>query len=193
MADREYQRLTFSRSRTISGLVSVARSSLWLGRDHLLCIDTSGYTESYKRFYFRDIQAIVLRQTDRWIYTSLLAALFGLLLAWPALLWRSEPGVLWTFGILAGICGLAAMLNLAFGPTCIAQLRTAVQAELLPSLNRMRTARRVLTRLRPLIEQAQGQLSAEEIAARLREPAAASTTAPSDTGPAAPEAPYGVV
>jgi hypothetical protein len=36
----------------------MSHPSLWLGEDHLLCVDSNGYAETYKRFYFRDVQAI---------------------------------------------------------------------------------------------------------------------------------------
>ena len=62
MAEKEYQRLTRARLRRAGFFTAVAtRSSLWLGKDHLLCIDSNGYGEDYKRFYFRDIQTITLR------------------------------------------------------------------------------------------------------------------------------------
>jgi len=50
-----------------------------------------------------------------------------------------------------------------------------VQIEDLPSLNRMRRARKVLERLRPLVVAAQGELRPEEIPLRLQE---LSTSAP---------------
>jgi hypothetical protein len=48
-------------------------------------------------------------------------------------------------------------------------LRTAVQIEQLASLSRLRRARKVLDRLRPLIAEAQGPLGPEEIGARMPE------------------------
>jgi hypothetical protein len=48
-------------------------------------------------------------------------------------------------------------------------VQTAVQNESLPSLNRVRRARRILNRLRPLIASAQGELAPKEIAARFQE------------------------
>jgi hypothetical protein len=48
-------------------------------------------------------------------------------------------------------------------------LRTAVQIEELPSLNRIRRTRRVLDRVRPLIVAAQGPLAPEEISGRMSE------------------------
>jgi hypothetical protein len=56
--------------------------------------------------------------------------------------------------------------NLLLGPTCVCHLKTAVQTEELPSLRRLRRARKVLARLRPLIVAAQGELTLGEIAAR---------------------------
>src|SRR4030095_8113184 len=40
-------------------------SRLWLGRDHLLAVYSTGYSENYKRFYYRDIQALITRTTSR--------------------------------------------------------------------------------------------------------------------------------
>ena len=53
MAEAEYQRLTRAHPRSGFAVAFAARSSLWLGKDHLLCIDSTGFSESYKRFYFR--------------------------------------------------------------------------------------------------------------------------------------------
>ncbi len=166
MTEPRYQRLTRSRARTAFGIISTARSSLWLGDDHLLVIDTSGFTETYKRFYLRDIQAFQLRQTSRWIHWAVvwggLASLWG---AWAILLVE----VRYLFAGLAGGFLLVLALHLAGGPSCVCHLRTAVQTEELPSLNRVRRARKILARLRSLIEGVQGQLAPEEFAARLRD------------------------
>jgi hypothetical protein len=169
MAEVRYQRLTRTHPRARFGIISASRSSLWLGKDHLLCIDTNAFTEKYKRFYLRDIQAIILQTTSFRLVLNLVfggvAMLFGLI----AFVGSSEPIVLGIFGSLAGLFLLAMAANHAAGPTCVCFLRTAVQTEELPSLNRLRRARKVLNRLRPLIAQAQGQLAPEEIPARLQQ------------------------
>ena len=66
MAEKQYERLTRARRRQ-AGFVAATyiRTSLWLGKDHLLCIDSNGYSETYKRFYFQDIQAVSIRLTQR--------------------------------------------------------------------------------------------------------------------------------
>ena len=44
MAEKEYRKLTPPRRTAGFAIVSVTRSNLWLGRDHLLCIEAEGYT-----------------------------------------------------------------------------------------------------------------------------------------------------
>jgi hypothetical protein len=167
MREKEYRRLTRSKSRSIFGIVSTARSSLWLGQDHLLGIDTSGYTETYKRFYFRDIQAVILRKTEWWKAWGVAFGAGTALFALIALL-GGDAIVAWIFGSLAGLFLFGLILDLAAGPSCACCLRTAVQTEELPSMNRVRRARKTLARLRPLIAQAQGELAPEEIPARMQ-------------------------
>jgi hypothetical protein len=182
MPEQQYQRLTRGRARSAFAVVSATRSSLWLGGDHLLCLDATGYTESYKRFYFRDIQAITLRQTNRWIIWAVIQGSVAGLFALSALA-SQEVTVRWLFAIVAALFFLVLAVNLARGPTCVCHLRTAVQTEPLVSLNRVRRARRVLDRLRPLILQAQGPLAPEDIPALLQ-----TTTTPGAGAEASPAA-----
>lgn len=183
MAEKEYQRLTRARLRRTGALaVFATRSSLWLGKDHLLCIDsTGGYAEEYKRFYFRDIQAITLRKTKRrpilnWILAVPLAMCSAVLIVGLVDISRRpfQTDDYWGFvgwgTPFALVLGLM-IINTLRGPGCVCHLRTAVQTEVLPSLNRLRRARKVLDRIRPLVAAAQGTLSPEEIASHLANPA----------------------
>src|SRR6059036_2592658 len=61
-----------------SGLLSYSR--LWLGPDHLLLARTTFLSEEYKRFYFRDIQAIVTRRTERREISNVIFAFTALVL-----------------------------------------------------------------------------------------------------------------
>jgi len=168
MAAREYLKLTPLRRTAGFAVVTVTRSNLWLGSDHLLCVETEGFNENYRRFYFRDIQAVTLRRTNRalvlGLVTGALTALFGLLM-----IMVSDVTGKWFLGILGGVCAIPFFVNLLYGPSCTCELRTAVQTENVPSLGRVRRAHRVLNRIRPLIAAAQGQMSAEEIALRFQE------------------------
>jgi hypothetical protein len=172
MAEKEYQRLT-----SMSRIAFVSRSSLWLGKDHLLCIDSNGYAENYKRFYFRDIQTVTFMASKRrfiWNWVSGAPTAIFLVLLLGALPYTgstgpgSNLGELVFFGFLTFVFALVFLINNLLGPSCICHLRTAVQTEELPSLNRLRRARKLLNRIRPFITAAQGALSPEEIPARMR-------------------------
>jgi hypothetical protein len=168
VAEKEYQRLTRAHARSQFAVAAVSRSSLWLGKDHLLCIDSNGYTENYKRFYFRDIQAIIIRKTERHKYWGLVFAVLAVAFFFPAGL-SSEVVIKYAFGSIAGIFVMIFLINLALGPASACQIRTAVQVEDLPSLNRLRRARKVLNRVRPLVVAVQGEITPEEISLRLQE------------------------
>src|SRR5438270_8932541 len=112
MPEREYKRLTRARPRAKFAVVSAGSSSLWLGKDHLLCIDSSGYTENYKRFYFRDIQALVIRKTERHKYFALACAVLAFGCFLPSAL-SSEVVVRYIFGSLVGLFVLIFLINLA--------------------------------------------------------------------------------
>jgi len=167
MAEITYKRLTHPRNRAFFSAAVTTRSSLWLGPDHLLAVDTSGYTENYKRFAFRDIQAVTMRRTIRSnVWTGIFSALAALFLLIGLATGGRAALVIW--GIVSGIFLLLLAINLIKGPSCACQLQTAVQTEDLPSLNRVRRANRVMNVLRPLITQAQGYLPPEEVEARVR-------------------------
>lgn len=135
-----------------------ARYRLWLGPDHLLQVASTAVGERYRRFYFADIQAFVLRRSRSRFWWGL----FWLVLTIGAgvlVLAMDEPIARGFFGGTAGACALGCLLSLLFGRNCLCTVRTAVQTEEVPSLRRLRVARKVLARLRPLIEASQGVAS----------------------------------
>ena len=70
---------------------------------------------------------------------------------------------------LGPIITAAGAFRVRRGERDVEAIRTAVQLEELPSLNRLPRFRKALNRLRPLIETAQGRLALEEIPARMTE------------------------
>jgi hypothetical protein len=190
MPEIHYQRLTRSGSRGGFVVVFRSRGSLWLGPDHLLSVETNGYTETYKRFYFRDIQAILIQQTKSYLWGNIVCGLLSLpflIITLLAVMVAPKNASGWDggtiggvvfLGCIAGLFLLILVLNLFHGRTCKVFIRTAVQIEQLPSLNRVRKAGRVLSKIRPLIAAAQGgELSSEAAAAQIREWAASMTGA----------------
>lgn len=187
MPQKEYQRLTRARARSAFAVAVLSHSSLWLGKDHLLCVDTAYFTETYKRFYFRDIQAITLVASRRrfiwnWIFgiptVILLVLLLGSLPYTGSTGPNSNLGEIVFLAFLTSVFAVALLINNLLGTSCTCYLRTAVQMEELSSLSRLRRARKVLNRIRPLIIAAQGTLTPEEIASRMRELTAQPETPP---------------
>jgi hypothetical protein len=167
MAASNYIKLTPPRRNATFAVASTSRSNLYLGSDHLLSVETVFYSEKYRRFYFRDIQAITLRRTKRALVIGIVTGILTLLFVLGVLLSSAiEARVVWS--ILAGVCFVPFVVNLIYGPTCTCELRTAVQTEKVPSMSRVRRAHKVLARIRPLIAEAQGQLTAEEITLRFQ-------------------------
>jgi hypothetical protein len=172
MAKPTYQRLTRERGDGLLGNLGVTRSSLWLGDDHVLLVETTGYSETYKRFFFRDIQVLTIRKTKtRLVWNFILGTLLALsgLIISAASDDFGPQGTMIAASIVFVLFGIPLLLNNFFGPTCACEIRTAVQTERLPSLARVRKTQRIMNRIRPMIIAAQGQLTADQIAARMRE------------------------
>jgi len=150
----KYKRLSGrGNSFRMSG-TAFGRYSLWLADDHILQVCSYGYSEEYRRFYFRDIQAIVLRQTAFWWVATIIGAVFTALGIW---MWMQSDMVFKVWGAILTIpFAFVFLLNLLFGPTCECRLLTAVQTEPLPSLSRMRSARKTIGAILPRIREAQG-------------------------------------
>lgn len=143
-------------------LLSYAR--LYRAEDHVLQVMSTGFSESYLRFYYRDIQGISLRKTHTGKIVN--AVLGAVMLVFSSLLF--VPGAEPAGYFLMGLFGIPLLVNVAFGPTCAAHIQTAVQRQKLTSLGRLRAARNTLRMLLPLIESAQGgALTEEELHRRL--------------------------
>ena len=167
-----------------AGLGEVSR--LFLADDHLLLVSATGFRESYRRFYLRDIQSITARKTvtGQVVNGAFGFTLFGAILGVVS---SKDGAVTLGWGMATGFFFALLLFNVLRGPTCVCEIHTAVQSRRLGSVNRMRAARKLLARLRPHIEAAQGPLAVEEL--RLRIDPAHQPSAPAATpviGPAAP-------
>lgn len=156
-ADRErYRRLPGRRRGILFG------SSVWLGSDHLLLVRSARFREEYRRFYFRDIQAIVTANARRFHISTravfIAAVWFGVFLGLAGLGYGSgKTGKVLDWASLAIAVGLiAAWVYVSAFRSCRCRIYTAVSSEELPSLYRTWTTRRFLEQVRPHIEKAQG-------------------------------------
>jgi hypothetical protein len=121
----------------------------------LLLRSSTGFAETYRRFYFADIEAVTVRQTHRGIFWNVALGL-GLLVCIAIILVQSGPHIV--SGAFAGILGFLLMMNISLGTTCVMHLQTRVQTQTLP-IRRVRKALRVVDRLFPNIEAAQAQIA----------------------------------
>lgn len=150
-------------------------SCLWLGDDHVLLVTSSGYSEEYRRFYFSDIQALTIQKTNGFAVVNWI--LGGSAIFFAALIFTVPLAGAIVLGTFAGICALAVAVHSVLGPTCAVQVRTAIAAHPLEPLGRLRQCQKAFARLVPLIQQAQGELTPEQLA---------EITAPSPPAIAAP-------
>ena len=103
----QYQRLPGGgMARKGSSFIAATRTTcrLWLGDDHLLQVESmGGYSETYKRFYFRDIQAIIVQRTRTWVVWNIVLGFFagGLLILLLATIPKTLPSR-WTSGAIGG-------------------------------------------------------------------------------------------
>ena len=184
MPSNPYKRLTWRSRRPSRFAIGAPRSSLLVGEDHLLKVESTIFSESYKRFFFRDIQSVMIKTNRRRMVWNVVLA--GLLLLEVVL--GTNTGDTWsiTMMVMASITVLLLIINNVLGTTCDVHIQTAVQTEDLTPLSRVRRATHALDKLRPLIIQAQGQITPEETVLRLREltaPPGAKAVAASPTGP----------
>jgi hypothetical protein len=162
-----YKRLPGTGYRSaIPLVVRGPRVHLWESEDHLLLVDSHSYRETYKRFNYRDIQAVTAYRTLAGRIINVALGFIALPLAAMTLA-VGEPigrGILGTiFLVVAGFL----VANVIAGPTCKCFLRTAVQVEEIPSLRRVRVLRKFLERVGPRIAAVQGSMTPEETAARM--------------------------
>lgn len=151
------------------------RHTLWSAADHLLQVRTNGCTETYQRFFYRDIHGIIIGDSSSAaIITSILAGVtivFGL--TFVVLLTDSE--ISWLSGGVTLTALVLLVINLMRGSTCVVFIKTGVQTERIRALTRRRNAQRILRDLEPRIIAAQAALVPPPLAPQSAAAAAPST------------------
>jgi hypothetical protein len=135
-------------------------ASIWMGPDHLLAVRSTRFREEYKRFYLRDVQAIVVADAPRFHISAramLLAVVWFIVYLSLERRFPWADTVFWTGAALM----VAVWLYISAAGSCRCRIHTAVSREDLPSIYRRRTARRFLAKVEPLIGQAQGVLEGD--------------------------------
>lgn len=139
-----------------TGSGALARHRLWEGPDHLLMVTSWPTGEGYKRFFFRDIQAIVIRQNARRMVMNIVLFILALLTAGPFLIFGENDAWI-AAAVIGGFWLLFIIINTLLGPSCETRIQTAIQTESITSLVRLRTSLKVLARVQPHIIAAQAE------------------------------------
>jgi putative copper export protein len=147
-----------------------AVSSLWLGDGHLLQVSATLGVENYRRWYLREIQAVIVRRTRTRAIWNLIWGILGCLAfaaaagfaGLAAASAKNEGQIpLYVFAGIAGSCAalFAALIlwNSLLGPTCTVFVQTPAGLQPLAAPARLRAADGLLSVLAPLIEEAQLQ------------------------------------
>jgi hypothetical protein len=145
-AQATYRRLPGAKRRPLR------KATLWLSSDHILAVDSHRFTEEYKRYYFKDIQAIIVTQMSAAASRTIDLVVVIVVVILALVAWRIESR---GTAIATGLVLFGYLMQKMLGPICSCHLMTAVSRDKLPSLHRMRTAAKALRMIQPLVEQAQ--------------------------------------
>ncbi len=143
----------------------IGTDRIWIGPDHLLIVESTGISERYKRFFFKDIQAIRLIQTKntiaRFIFIAALFLVVGFLGVWA---WHSSAQELAFFPAIAFLALLYYLIRMFIkGPYCECWIYSSVQKEKIKPVTTLKTGKKLLDLLIPEIDALQGTLPAEII------------------------------
>ncbi len=141
---------------------------IWLEEDHLLQVSSSFGVERYRRFYLRDIEALIVRETRLRFAGNIVLAVLALCgglsiagLAWLRTVVSDPQGdtailvFIWIIGVVSVLILLTLSINTMFGPTCACFVRTQSGTDRLAVPTRLRAARRFVREVTPRIEAAQ--------------------------------------
>jgi hypothetical protein len=139
-----------------------------MGADHLLQVSNQLGWEQYRRWFYRDIQAMIARRNVTRLVWNLVVGLGGLFIGFGAILVLAAPtsstGERTGLIVVASILGIisvgflaVALVNTLLGPSCTVYVQTPRGMEKVSAPGRLAVFERVVERVRPLAEAAQAQ------------------------------------
>ncbi|MEK7793025.1 MAG: hypothetical protein AAB353_00775 [Candidatus Hydrogenedentota bacterium] len=116
------------------------------------------FTETYRKFYFHDIQAISIERRP----PNVLSVVAVVILILSVVIGSVFPNdaVVYVFVPALACVAIIVAIHLALGPLCTFRLHTAVQSTEIRCVGRVRTAKRLLEYILPLIYAAQTDIAA---------------------------------
>jgi hypothetical protein len=135
------------------------RNALWMQPDHVLRVRRYPFSEEYRRYYFTDIQSIVLTELPS------TGAYYGYAIAAALVLIAGAlaSALHYVLAVLCVLMALPVFLISLRRRNCAFFLKTLVSTEELPSLRRINAAHRSVAMLKAEIQRVQGELSPETL------------------------------
>lgn len=162
-----------------SGLTLAGRTSYWLGPDHLLLVEVQSYTERYRRFRFDEIEAICGYKSARRILINIILLVLFLLFGIIPVASAARTSVDLTYGgALMVVFGGLFLWNTVRGPTCSAQIITAVQTTRLPGISRMKQLEKLIEAIQSAVQQPETHSAGSDKPHPRPEPSAAEPDTP---------------
>lgn len=155
--NKEYKKLIHKRS-------SYAHTSVFVSKDHFLIASAKAYQEDYNRFFYDDIAALKIR-VSKWqklimIIISICTVISGSIFA----ISLNDPTFAVVTGIIFGIFLIYTVVVLIQGPQSILVIKTLTTEKEFP-VGRLRFVKKVINKMRPFIEEAQGKVTPEVLEA----------------------------
>lgn len=171
----------------LSGRSVTSVQTCYLGEDHLLVLD-GYYTETQRKLYYKDIEAILITKTNTGKVCGVIAILFLLLFLIIALSNLENGG--WIGAVIFMIFPALFIAYIGYqNGTAAIGVQTSVQTATLDGVRTYRKARKVEAKLAKRIEAVQGRLTQEELEAALFKDASSTPQAAGVTAPPIPPMP----
>ncbi len=153
MKKKEYSKLT----KRCRRLLSI--SQLWLAKDHIILIEEASASQSYRRFYFKDIEGIVLGDSSLHIVYFILSIAIIPILAriFSALEMFGESSSRIISLIILGFFLLLGIYQFIAGRISNLSIQTKNGPYKLPIRFRQRKMKKLVDKITPLIYQYQEQ------------------------------------
>ncbi len=151
------------------GSSPISPTRAYLGDDHLLLVIESMMGEEYRRFFYRDIQAVIVRKTGRRLWFNLVLGLLFLccmaflryVVTQPTMhrpVFQNAIPWMWSLALFALVLFLLIVNNIS-GSSVVCHIQTAAVTQRMPMVTRMLHARRFLKQIRARVEAVQGVLT----------------------------------
>ena len=133
--------------------------------DHFLIEKVSGYSAEYRRFFYDDIISIMTYIDPAWkisIFLHIILAAISLFIIYTLHSPENIHLVVLTMSVFSPVWVLL-LIDIIFGPTSKAQIRTVTSTENIILAKRYRKAKKILRKIQNIIEARQGAIDTDSL------------------------------